>query len=227
VFINDKRLTFDVNPRIQNNRVLVPFRTVFENFGAKVSFDPSTQTVTAVKDATKITLYINKKNACVNDMCYTLDTTIIIEKGRTLIPLRFVSEALGYNVVWDSNKESVFISPSAKNESSKVMEINGDKFEKEVLQSQKPVFVDIYASWCGPCKNISPIIDEISKEMSGTLKFVKIDGDIETKKLEALGIEYEGFPTLRIYKNGKVVHQIGSRADKAYLKEQISIGLGK
>jgi thioredoxin 1 len=67
-----------------------------------------------------------------------------------------------------------------------VSEVNSTEFEKEVLQSSTPVVVDIWAEWCGPCRAYSPIIDAVSDDYSGKIKFVKVDAD----KNEAIATKY-------------------------------------
>jgi thioredoxin 1 len=75
-------------------------------------------------------------------------------------------------------------------------------FEKEVLQSQLPVLVDYWAEWCGPCKMIAPILDDISKEYAGRLKVAKLNIDENQQTPPKYGIR--GIPTLMLFKNGNV-----------------------
>jgi thioredoxin 1 len=75
-------------------------------------------------------------------------------------------------------------------------------FEKEVLQSQLPVLVDYWAEWCGPCKMIAPILDDISKEYAGRLKVAKLNIDDNQQTPPKYGIR--GIPTLMLFKNGNV-----------------------
>lgn len=75
-------------------------------------------------------------------------------------------------------------------------------FEQEVLQSQLPVLVDYWAEWCGPCKMIAPILDEISKEYAGRLKVGKLNIDDNNQTPPKYGIR--GIPTLMLFKNGNV-----------------------
>lgn len=80
--------------------------------------------------------------------------------------------------------------------------VTDDTFEQEVLQSALPVLVDYWADWCGPCKMISPILDEVSKEYAGRLKVCKLNIDENPATPPKYGIR--GIPTLMIFKNGNV-----------------------
>ena len=80
--------------------------------------------------------------------------------------------------------------------------VTDDTFEQEVLQSPMPVLGDYWADWCGPCKMISPILDEVAKEYSGRLKVCKLNIDENQATPPKFGIR--GIPTLMIFKNGNV-----------------------
>ncbi len=80
--------------------------------------------------------------------------------------------------------------------------VTDDTFEAEVLQSQQPVLVDYWAEWCGPCKMIAPILDEIANEYAGKLKVAKLNIDDNQKTPANYGIR--GIPTLMLFKNGNI-----------------------
>jgi thioredoxin 1 len=97
------------------------------------------------------------------------------------------------------------------------LHINKDSFQKEVLDNSGLVLVDFYAEWCGPCKLTSPIIDELSGEITD-MKFVKVDVDADPD----LASEYSIFsiPTFLIFKGGKVVSQfVGAQGKEGFVSE--------
>lgn len=86
--------------------------------------------------------------------------------------------------------------------SEHITQLSDESFELDVLQSQLPVLVDYWAEWCGPCKMIAPILDEISKEYAGRLKVAKLNIDDNQATPPKYGIR--GIPTLMLFKNGNV-----------------------
>ena len=93
--------------------------------------------------------------------------------------------------------------------SEHITQVKDADFETEVLKSDTPVLLDFWAEWCGPCKSIAPMLDDIAKEYSGRLKVVKINIDENQKTPMTYGIR--GIPTLMVFKGGKVeATQIGA-----------------
>lgn len=86
--------------------------------------------------------------------------------------------------------------------SEHITHLSDASFEQDVLQSQIPVLVDYWAEWCGPCKMIAPILDEIAKEYAGRLKIAKLNIDDNQQTPPKYGIR--GIPTLMLFKNGNV-----------------------
>ena len=90
---------------------------------------------------------------------------------------------------------------------------------KDIINGDKPVLVDFFATWCGPCKSMSPIIESIGKELQGQARVLKIDVD----KNQALAAQYavQSVPTLIIFKNGQPVWRHSGGLDKLALKQKI------
>ncbi len=112
IIIDGSPVFFDQPPAVIGGRVLVPLRGVFERLGAFVQWDQQSNTVTAVRGDTQVTLVIGSRQATVNGRALILDVPALIVGGRTLVPLRFVSEAMGARVDWDAGSRAVFITSS-------------------------------------------------------------------------------------------------------------------
>ena len=106
-----------------------------------------------------------------------------------------------------------------KEEDMSAIHLNEKNFEQEVLKSNLPVLVDFWAEWCGPCRAIAPIIEELSVELHGKMKVAKVDVD-EAQDLAAQ-FEVSSIPTLLILKNGKVVEEMLGAMPKAQLLAKI------
>lgn len=109
VIVNDSALAMDVPPVEQNGRTLVPLRAIFEAIKAKINWDAKTQTVTATKGETTIKLTIGSATAYKNGAPIKLDVAAKSIKGRTMVPVRFVAEALGLKVNWDAKTRTVTV----------------------------------------------------------------------------------------------------------------------
>jgi thioredoxin 1 len=102
----------------------------------------------------------------------------------------------------------------------KPMEMTDSNFEQEVLSSDRPVLVDFWAEWCGPCKMIAPIVEELAHEYDGKLKVGKVDVDSNQQVSMQFGVR--SIPTLLIFKSGKVVEQVIGAVPKRLLAEKIA-----
>lgn len=107
--LNDKYLFFDSEPIVVDSRTLVPMRAIFEALGADIYWDQNTSTVSAYKNGVSIKVKLNEKIAYINNMQFELDVPPLAIDGRTMVPVRFVSEALGAEVTWDEVNYEVII----------------------------------------------------------------------------------------------------------------------
>ncbi len=104
-----------------------------------------------------------------------------------------------------------------------IKEVSDATFEQEVIQSETPVLVDFWAPWCGPCKAIAPVLEEIHKNYEGQLKIVKCNVDDNPSTPSSFGIR--AIPTLIFFKGGEKVEQIVGMVDKAKLEQTIKSNL--
>ena len=97
--------------------------------------------------------------------------------------------------------------------------ITGKEFEEKVIKSDKPVLVDFFATWCGPCKMMSPIVEQIAEELEDKVNVYKIDTD----KDQELAYKYEimSIPTFLIFKDGKLVNKLVGMRDKEELMKEL------
>jgi len=102
---------------------------------------------------------------------------------------------------------------------SSPVELNDGNFESEVLKSDLPVLVDFWAPWCGPCRMVGPIVEEIGKDYEGRLKVGKLNVDENSQTASQYGIM--SIPNLLFFKGGKVVDQIVGAVPKQHFVEKI------
>ncbi len=101
----------------------------------------------------------------------------------------------------------------------KPIEVTDANFKQEVLDSDKPVLIDFWAVWCGPCKMVAPIIEELASEYNGKLKVGKLNVDDNPETSIQFGIR--SIPTLMVFKGGKVVEQIIGAVPKRNLVDRV------
>lgn len=135
----------------------------------------------------------------------------------TISIVLFILALVAINVFLDSQNNMEAKQKPVKQE-EKIMEITGQTFEEEVLKSEIPVLVDFYATWCGPCKMLSPILEDIAQE-NEMVKFVRVDVDKE----ENIAMQYQimSIPTLVLIQNGEEKDRIIGLVDKAKILDFI------
>lgn len=101
----------------------------------------------------------------------------------------------------------------------KPITITDDNFNTEVLKSDKPVLIDFWAVWCGPCKMIAPIVEELAAEYEGKIKVGKLD--VDNNQQSAINYGVRSIPTLLIFKGGKVVDTIIGAVPKVHIKQKL------
>ena len=97
--------------------------------------------------------------------------------------------------------------------------VTDSTFEEEVIKADSPVLVDFWAEWCGPCKMIAPIVEDLAAEFDGKVKFTKLDVDTNPKTATSYGIR--GIPTLLIFDGGRPVDSVVGAVTKSVLKKRL------
>jgi len=105
----------------------------------------------------------------------------------------------------------------------KPVTLTDDNFEKEVINSDKPVLIDFWAVWCGPCKIIAPVVEELAAEYEGKVKVGKLDVDENQQASIKYGVR--SIPTLLIFKNGKVKDTIIGAVPKSQIVQKLNAAL--
>jgi thioredoxin 1 len=100
-----------------------------------------------------------------------------------------------------------------------VLAVTDDTFDAEVLKSDLPALVDFWASWCGPCRAIGPVVEELAEEYAGKVKVAKLNVDESPKTPGQYGIR--AIPTLIMFKNGEVVDQITGAVSKSHIESAL------
>ncbi|MDD3472987.1 MAG: thioredoxin [Desulfomonilaceae bacterium] len=102
-------------------------------------------------------------------------------------------------------------------DSGKLLHVTDANFEEEILKSSTPALVDFWAAWCGPCRTVGPVVEELANEYGEKIKIAKLNVDDNKQTPSKYGVR--GIPTLMLFKNGQVVDQIVGAVPKSKIKE--------
>ncbi|MCC8160470.1 MAG: carbohydrate-binding domain-containing protein [Oscillospiraceae bacterium] len=200
VIYDGQTVEFDVQPEITDDSVMVPMRTIFELFGAKVKWDGDTQTITAKKKSKTITMTIGSSDITKNDETYTYAASPMIEDGRTLVPIRAVGELLGLDVDWDADTNTVTITTPTDEDDDSWKENTGTIDLDTLETTGDGVSVE---------DNVITITEGGDFEVTGTLEDGQIVIDTDDKvKLRLSGMSLTNTTGSAIYVKN---------ADKAYI----------
>ena len=101
-----------------------------------------------------------------------------------------------------------------------VLQINKESWQSQVIDAQLPVLVDFWAEWCGPCKAIAPVLDELGAELDGRMTIAKVNVDESPELAQEFGIR--SIPTLLVFKNGEVADKMVGSLSKTQLQEKLN-----
>ena len=200
VTYDGENISFDVQPKIVDDRVMVPMRTIFETFGAKAKWDSDTQTITAKKKSKTIQMTIGSSDMTKNDETYSFDVSPIIEDGRTLVPIRAISDMLGLDVEWNEKNNTVIITTPQDDE---------DDSWKDNTGTVDLDNVEVTGDGISVSDNVITISKGGDFEVTGTLD----DGQIVIDTEEKVKLRLSGMSLTN--KNGSAVYV--KNADKAYI----------
>ena len=211
LFVENAAVSCDVPPIIRNDRTLVPARALLEALDAVVTWNPVKRQVTARTETTKIILTIDSNVAYVNSVVKVLDTPPIIHNDRTLIPARFVSEALNYDVKWVEKSRSVYISPSKQpaTETKPETDKNEDKIETEQI-SPTTIKSMVYSA-----SDNNFVMKFTFSSPLGGYNLYNMDNPVRTV-LELNGASYSGSKTITVESGG--ISQIRTANHEDYYK---------
>jgi ankyrin repeat protein len=206
VYIDGKVQTYDQPPIVESGRTLVPLRGIFESLGATVSYNSTTKTIVGIKGDTEIILTLGSTEALINEKSVQLDVPAKTVNGRTMVPLRFVSFALGSVVQYDSKTKKIYIKSVAPKTTGQVDEMlsaihNNDLAKlKEIVESgqdvnEKYVYytddegmeykitVIVEAAYAGNLEMVKYLIDNGATDLANPLLYAATVEDVPMVKL--------------------------------------------
>ena len=203
VVLNGNAIGFDVPPQIINERTMVPLRAIFEALGASVDWDGDTRTVTSEKDGTTISLTIDDPTMYVNGDAVTLDSPGCIIDGRTLVPVRAISEAYGTEVGWDGDTKTVSITANTYQETGAYQKLANFIDEKG-------------EDWSGRFKTIEEING--NKKISVTHHNIDeyIRFSVSDEPVDSISVKFTVYPDAN-KTEGEVVFYTGLDGDTHYI----------
>ena len=123
-------------------------------------------------------------------------------------------------ILWGRGKKVIYKNLYIEKEQMKPLTFTDNNFEQEVIKSEKPVLIDFWAIWCGPCKMVAPIVEELASEYEGKAKIGKLDVDENQQTSIKYGVR--SIPTLLIFKDGKVKDTIIGAVPKAQIVQKLN-----
>lgn len=146
VYVNNEKVEFDVNPILENNRILVPLRGVFEKLDAKVDWNKNISEVVIKDKYNEVEMLLGNNKVMVNGEIKTIDTPTKMINSRTFAPIRFISESLGHTVKWDQETNSVYITrnDSPKHSSNLVLTVGSKENLAALLEYNSKLFSYMY-----------------------------------------------------------------------------------
>lgn len=207
LLVDGKKIECDVPPVIDNNRTLVPARAFFESLGASVTWNPIKKQVSVKLNDTKIILVIGSNVAYVNSVIKILDSVPLVKDNRTLIPVRFVSENLGYDVSWDGSTQSVLL--------EKIEETVPDFDSPNTDIDKEDLITSTITSMVYSVSGNSFVIKFTFSSPLNDYSLYNLDNPIRTV-LELKGASYDGSKTITVDDGG--IKQIRMANHDSYYK---------